>query len=197
MTRFVVQLASPDVPRDSFGAKPKTIYRAGTTYCRVEEEPDPASGTHGLVIINEPDMWMVDLADHTARHFVNDGPDLNCHMPVFGDRLSGIPEEDAKEIGGLEFGFEMEFFKSHRAVRQPGPILQWHEQPRQTIGYKLQFGDWMVALFTDGDPERPVAVAMFHGDEHSTYYYSGYGQMDFDATLFAKPSGAKIEEAKQ
>lgn len=189
MMKMVVQRAGSDVQRDSFAAKPKTLYRAGTTYCRVEEQPDPANGIHGVVIINEPDMWMVNLADETARHFVDSGPSLICHMPLFGDRQSGMPQE----IGELEFGREMEFFKSHGAVAQQGPILQ----SQQTIGYKLQFGDWEVALFTYKDPERPAAVAMFHGDENFTYYYSGYGTMAFDATLFAKPSGVKIEEAKQ
>jgi len=91
----------------------------------------------------------------------------------------------------------MEFFRSHEAVPQPGPTLQSGQQLRQTTGYKLQFGDWSIALFTYANPERPAAVAMLHGNEHSIYYYSGYGLMPFDATLFAKPSGVKIEEAKQ
>lgn len=197
MMKMVVQLAGTGVARDSFAAKPKTIFRSGTKYCRVEEQPDPENGIHGVVIISEPDLWMVNLIDQTARHFVDRGPDLNCHMPIFGDRLSGIPDEIAKQIGALEFGFEMEFFKSHGAVREQGPVLQFGGRPVQTSGYRLHFGDRMVVLFTDGDPERPAAVAMFHGEESFTYYYSGYGLLPFDATLFAKPSGVKIEEAKQ
>jgi hypothetical protein len=197
MTRMVIQLAGTDVPRDSFAAKPKTFFRAGTTYCRVEEQPDPEKGIHGLAIIHEPDIWMVNLADETARHFVDAGPTFNCRMPIFGDRLAGIPDEEAKQIGALEFGFEMEFFKDHGAAREQGPVLEFGGQPRQTIGYRLQFGDWMIALFTDGDPERPAGVSMFHGDKHFTYYYSRYEQKAFDPALFAKPDGVKIEEGKQ
>ncbi|HVN93127.1 MAG TPA: hypothetical protein VMT38_05505 [Terracidiphilus sp.] len=196
MTKMMVQLAGTDIARDSFAAKPKIFYRAGTTYCRVEEQPDPENGIHGLVIINEPDIWMVNLADQTARHYVDDGPTFNCHMPIFGDRSSGMPKEVATQIGALEFGFEMEFFKGHGAVREPGPVLQIGGQPVQTNGYRLHFGDWMVALFTGGDVEKPAAVAMFHGEEHFTYYYAGYDLLPFDATLFAKPSGVKIEEEK-
>ncbi len=197
MTKMVVQRAGSDIPHGSFAFKPKTFYRSGTTYCRVEEQPQPEKGLHGVVIINEPDIWMVNLADETARHFVDSGPDLNCHMRIFDDHSIGIPEEVAKQISGLEFGFEMEFFKSHGAVPEPGPVLEFNQQPRQTIGYRLQFGDWMATLFTFGLPERPAAVAMVHGDKDYTWYYSGYGQVDFDATLFARPTGVKIEEGKQ
>ena len=59
MTKLIVRLESPEVPGQSFAAKPKTLYRAGTGYCRTEELPDPEHGIHGLMIINEPDVWMV------------------------------------------------------------------------------------------------------------------------------------------
>ena len=40
MTKMVVQLQSATVPADSFAAKPKTMFRAGTEFCRIEEESD-------------------------------------------------------------------------------------------------------------------------------------------------------------
>ena len=83
MTKMVVQLQSPDVPADSFAAKPKTMIRAGTQFCRTEEEPDPEHRIHGLVIINEPDAWLVNLESKSAQHMVDPGPTFNCRMPVF------------------------------------------------------------------------------------------------------------------
>ncbi len=192
MTKMVVQLQSPDVPADGFGAKPKTMMRAGTKFCRIEEEPDPDHGIHGVIIISEPDVWMVNLATKTAQHMVDSGPTFNCRLQIFGNRLRELPEEDAKRMGGLEFGFEMEFFKSKGATPRAGPVLQ----TKQTTAYNLQFGDSSVALFTYGDPERPLAVAWTRGDKHDIFWYSGYGQTDFDPALFAKPTGVKIEEAK-
>lgn len=44
MTKMVVQIQSPDVKAGSFAAQPKTLLRAGTKYCRVEEAPDPEHG---------------------------------------------------------------------------------------------------------------------------------------------------------
>jgi hypothetical protein len=192
MTKMVVQLQSPDVPADSFGAKPKTMIRAGTQFCRTEEEPDPARGIHGVLIVNEPDAWMVNLETKSAEHMVDPGPKFNCRMPIFASRFAELPEEEAKQIGGLEFGYELEFFKSKGATPQPAGVLQ----TKQATAYKLSFGDSTVALFTYGTPERPLAAAWARGEKHDIFWYSGYGEMDFDAKLFARPDHVKIEEAK-
>jgi hypothetical protein len=192
MIKMVVQLQSTELPADSFASKPKTLYRAGTQFCRTDEEPDAAHGIHGVLIVNEPDAWMVNLATNTAQHLVDSGPTSNCRMPIFASRLSELSEQDAKQLAELEFGYEMEFFKSKGATPQPGPVLQ----TKQTTVYKLNYGDSTVALFTFGTPERPLAVAWTRGEKHEIFWYSGYGQLDFDPTLFAKPEHVKIEEAK-
>ena len=83
MIKLAVRLQSPEVPGDSFAAKPKIMYRAGTRYCRTEEVPDPEHGIHGLMIFNEPDVWMVNLLGKTTQHYVDPGPTFNCRMPIF------------------------------------------------------------------------------------------------------------------
>ena len=193
MTKMVVQLQSPDVPADSFAAKPKTMFRSGTQFCRIEEEPDAEQGIHGLMIIHEPDAWMINLATMTAQHMVDPGPTFNCRLQIFGSEARDLPEEEGKQIAELEFGFELEFFKSKGATPQQGMVLQ----TKQTVLYKLQFGDSTVALFTYGAPERPLAVAWTHRGKNEIFWYSGYGEMDFDPKLFAKPEHVKIEEVKQ
>jgi hypothetical protein len=192
MTKMVVQLQSPDAPAGSFAARPKTMLRAGTQFCRVEEEPDPEHGIHGVMIISEPDVWMVNLADKSARHIVDPGPTFNCRMPMFAGLLQGLPEDESKQIASLEFGGELEFFKGKGATPQQGAVLQ----TKQTVVYKLQFGELTVALFTYGTPERPLAVALSRGEKREIFWYSGYGQVDFDPKLFAKPEHVAIEEAK-
>ena len=163
MTKVVVQLQSPDVPADSFAAKPKTMYRAGTQFCRIEEEPDAEHGIHGLMIINEPDAWMINLVTMTAQHFVDPGPTFNCRLQIFAREARDLPEDEGKQIAGLEFGYELEFFKSKGATAQQGMVLQ----TKQTTLYKLQFGDSTVALFTYGTPEHPLAVAWTRGEERN------------------------------
>src|ERR1700681_679643 len=81
MNRITVQLDGSEVPQDNFARKPKTIYRAGSTYCRVEEAPDPEHNIRSLLIVNEPNAWMVNLATKAARHTVESWPDLQLPSP--------------------------------------------------------------------------------------------------------------------
>jgi len=194
MTKMVVQIQGPDTPEGSFAAKPKVMLRAGTGYCRVEEEPDPEHAIHGLIIMNEPDVWMVNLASNSAQHIVDAGPTFNCRLPIiFADLLSRLPEDQAKQVSGLEFGHELEYFKNHGADPRPGPI----SQGKQTVAYLLSFGDITLALFTWGTPERPLSVYWSQGDRRDIFWFPGYGGVPFDATLFAKPKNVKIEESKK
>lgn len=192
MTKMEVILQSPDAPQGSFAAKPKVMYRAGTQYCRVEEQPDPDKGIHGVLIINEPDFWLVNLFSKTAQHGVDRGPSFNCRMPVFSEGELKSASEEGKQTKELEFGRELQFFKNRGAVSQPGPVLQ----TKQTTAYKLEVGDLILGLFTYGNPERPLALMRGRGDKNDIFWYSGYGQVDFDPKLFAKPENVKIEDIK-
>ncbi len=77
MTKMEVILGSPGVQPGSFASKPKVMYRAGNRYCRIEEAPDPDNGLHGLLIVSEPDAWVVNLVTKTARHVKDTGPTFN------------------------------------------------------------------------------------------------------------------------
>jgi len=128
---------------------------------------------------------MVNLMTKTARHTVDPGPTFDCHMPLFTD-------DPGKEASALEFGLEMGFFKSKGAAAHPGKVLQG----KQTTQYQIEVGSSKLALFTYGTPERPLAVGRVRGDDGEIYWYSGYGDVPFDAKLFAKPEGVKIEDSK-
>lgn len=192
MTKIQVILQSPDAPAGSFAAKPKVFYRAGNRYCRVEEEPDPEQGIHGLTIINEPDWYMVNLFSKTARHGVDPGPTFNCRLTIFANGAPQSLDDESKQIMQLEFGRELEFFRARGAVPRKGPVLQ----TKETTGYAVTVGSRELALFTYGTPERPLAVSQQRNDRNDIYWYSGYGEMDFDPKLFARPENVKIEEAK-
>jgi hypothetical protein len=133
MTKIVAQLQGPEIPADSFAAKPKTMYRAGSRYCRVEEEPDTKNGIQGLLVVNEPDYWMANLISKTARHGVDPGPTFNCHMPMFAD-------DPDKEAAGLEFGLEMEFSVSSCAGPLPPTVNRYF--PAGTTAF-CQWTSWV------------------------------------------------------
>lgn len=85
MTKMEVHLEGPQVVAGSFSAKPKVIYRAGTRYCRLEEAEDTENKIHGLLVLNEPDAWMANLYDKSARHIVDPGPTLKCKLPILAN----------------------------------------------------------------------------------------------------------------
>lgn len=186
MTKIEIVLQGTKIPAESFAAKPKTLYRAGSRYCRTEEAEDTERGIHGLLIVNEPDAWLINLMTKTAGHLVDPGPTFRCHMPVFADD----PETEAS---GLEFGRELEFFKLKGAATKHGIVLQ----EKQTTQYQLEIGNSKLALFTYGTPERPLAVGRVRDGEGEIFWYSGFGEVPFEAGLFAKPEGIKIEEGKK
>jgi len=192
MTKVEVTMHSPDIPEASFAAKPKVFYRAGDGYCRIEEASDPERGMHNLMITNEPDYWMVNLITKTAQHSIDPGPSFNCHLPVFAYGSPQSLDEETKEIRELEFGRELEFFKSKGAVPEEGPVLANHE----TIVYKAKVGTAVLTLFVAKSPELPVAVSLRRGDKNDIFLYSLYARTEFDPKLFAKPANVKIEDSK-
>lgn len=194
MTKLVVRFQSPEVPENSFAAQPKTMYRAGTRYCRIEELPDAEHGIHGVVVINEPDVWLVNLLDKTAQHLVDSGPTLICRLPLFADESNAKAAADvSSQLSGLEFGRELQFFRERKAASNEGPTLQG----KATKAYILDSGDSQLLLFTAEIPERPVAVVRQRGTKRETYWYASYDDVPFDAKLFAKPEFVKIEDVKK
>lgn len=192
MTKLSVRLQGPDIPEESFTAKPKLMYRGGNGYCRTEELPDPEHGIYGLMIINEPEIWMVNLLNKTAQHYVDSGPTFNCRMPMFrGDEVKSAA--DLKNpLLELEFGQEIAYFKGKGATPKEGPVLR----DKPTNVYTSEVGDSQLFLFTTGTPERPWAVARQHANIREIFWYGTYEQLPFDPKLFAKPVDVKIEEAK-
>ena len=188
MSRITVQLDGPEIPQNSFARKPKTIYRAGGTYCRVEEAPDPEHNIRGLLIVNEPNAWLVNLLTKTAQHSVDPGPTFLCHLPVFSGPVPNTPDQVDYAKLGLEFGYELEYFKKMGAMRQdPGPVLQ----KQQTVAYFLDMSGTRFALFTYGPNEFPLLVAHTVGNTGEMFWYSGYGQVPFGGSFRMKTKQAK------
>jgi hypothetical protein len=192
MTKLVVRLESPDVSEKSFPALPKTMFRADTRYCRIEELPDTEHGIHGLVVINEPDIWLANRLDKTAQHRVDPGPTFNCRLPIFVDGDDAKSADKNNPLTELEFGRELAFFKARGAKSTSGPALQG----KATNAYSVEIGDSQLLLFTSATPERPVAVVRQRKTKREVYWYDVHEEVPFDAKFFARPEGVKIEDTK-
>lgn len=189
MTRLEVRMAGREVPPGSFAAKPKVYFRTGNRYCRIEEAEDTENKIHGLMILNEPDAWMVNLFDKTARHTIDRGPTFNCRLPIF----LNIGADDAPDLAtqNLEFGKELEFFRSYGASPHTGPVVE----NKQTSLYIIEMGTTNLGLLTYGSPERPLTISRKYKDHMDIFWYNSSEEIPFDPKLFSKPEGVTIQES--
>lgn len=187
MIHAIIQMSGTDFPDGSFAAKPKIFWRASNQFCRIEEEPDPAQGIHGVMVINEPDAWLINLEDKTAKHFLDSGPTFNCKLPIFA-----FSAEMAKgELGELEVGRELEFFHKNGAKLIEGPKLEF-----EANYYELSIGDSVLRLVERVDRHVPIFIGLLRGGKEYKARYLLWGEVPFKGDVFAKPTGVKIEDTK-
>ncbi len=188
MTHIIAQMSGSGIAEDSFAAKPKAFWRASNRYCRVDEEPDPKNGIHGRIVMNEPDAWLINLEDNTAQHLVDPGPTYNCKLPMFA-----LSQEMLKtKIADLEFGRELDFFRSNGAKRIDGPKLSF-----EANYYELPIGDSVLRLVERSDIHAPILVSLIFDGKSYVVKYSLWEEVPFQANLFVVPAGVKVKEPGQ
>jgi hypothetical protein len=194
MTKIVTRMISPRVAQDSFAAKPKTLYRAGEKYARVEEQLDSEHGIHGLMITNEPNAWMINLTDKTGRHIVDPGPSFVMHAPVFwAAKQKGQPDPD-KEFKDLEFGSEAQFFRQHGAR----DIGTRKVDGKDCKAFSIKSGSREVTLFLASNGDKPYQIDIMKDGklDFSVRYISYDTNLAFQRSLFEPTKDVKITEAK-
>jgi hypothetical protein len=147
MIRLVTRDVSPDVPRGSFGARPKTLYRVGEKYGRMEEEPDAAEGIHGLIVVSEPRVWMVNLANMTGQRITDPGPSFVFRAPIIPQSSKGPPPPM------FELGLEYDFMKAHGA--KPKKVVIGGKSQEALVA---RVEGYVITLAGDRAAERPSRV---------------------------------------
>jgi hypothetical protein len=189
MIRIIAQMSGTEIPAGSFAEKPKTMWRASNGYCRIDEEPDPAQGLHLRTIMNEPDSWLVDLANRRAKHMVDPGPTFNCRMPIFAFSM----EMYKSKVGELEYGHEIDFFHKNGAKQVDGPELESFK----TNYYQVTVDDMTLTLVERVDVHVPILIGLIQGQKMTKVRYLLWDdQAPFKADLFAKPTDVAMEEVK-
>lgn len=186
MVKVVFKDSTPGVDSSSFAAKPKTLYRLGIKYGRLEEELDAQNGIHGLMVINEPDVWMINLASKTGRHIVDSGPTFEFHSPVIASN------KDPKEIIALEHGCEFAYMKAKGKQVTSGVV----RDGTNVDEYELVAGPMKVVVGFKHGTQRPVFAELFKGPElsHRLTYLEYDTDLPPNTELFTKPTGATIQE---
>lgn len=187
MMKIITRNVSPGIDPHSFGAQPKTLYRMGEKYGRSEELPDSGMKLHLLVVVSEPNVWMINLWDKTGKLIVDPGPTY-----VF--RASIIPSEERgmkPPLGDFEFGTEYDFLRSNKAV-QTRTIVQGKKYDCLRVtreGYD-------ITLLSHIGTKTPYRVRVKRGERIvCEYEYDAYQKgLSPKIKLFKPPSDVKIIE---
>lgn len=148
LLRTTVRNISPGLQAAASGAQPRTIWRQGAFFLRNEEGVDPLRGDQNLIIVAEPDIWMINLATRTGQHSVDPGPELVVRAPI---PPVGAPPELLK----LEFGCEREFL----AEFAPTPERELPWGARQAALHRVTVGEHGVAILMDSQRDAPLMVS--------------------------------------
>ena len=197
MTKIVHRDISTNHLLSSFAAQPRTLYRMGEKYNRSEEAPDPVLGIHGLIIINEPDAWMINLMDKTGTHMVDGGPTYVVHDCIVSPRNKSQAELQAfkaSSISGFEFGKEMEFLKKHKAKKSGSLSIDGVSCDR----YELPIDGYLIELFAKNGTEIPYQLKISKEQSQISYLQYDTYRTDLqpDLSLFKPPAGIEISEAR-
>lgn len=185
MTHMVFRFVADGLDPDSFAATSREMWRVGDRHMRLQEAPDPERKIHGLIVMNSPDSWVVNLYDNSARHAVDRSESIGVHVPVF----PGTPSES---LNALEFGREAEFFRERGAkVAGSGIIGGRHATASVLIVDGIQ-----LTLYV-GDDGLPWQVAIRVGAQEWAIRYESYeAGLDPDWSLFQPPEDVEIVEAE-
>jgi len=186
MTHIVFRMVDPNIPEGHFAMAPKEIWRIDLQYMRMEEVPDPDRGIHGLVIVDEPNAFMINRYNNQGQHMVDPGPTFEVHMPIF-------PFRQSSETSKLEFGHELEFFSQRKAKKMPNVKAKG----KRYKSYMLEIDGARLILFVDEVTGKPTQLSLKSGkDDYSVHYDIYESGLEPDMTLFKVPAGVKISEAE-
>lgn len=186
MTVIVAKLSEPEQDPASFAAQSKKIWRAGTKYARMEEAPDLTNHIHGLLIVKEPDAWLINLFEKSGRHVVDPGPTFNARLPIF-DPSSGANAV----VSELEFGRELEFFKKNNATSSAADV------GKAATRYDLTVGDNKLTFWIDAKSKKPIRLSLtaITAKKQQTFEYLTYDEdVQFDPSLFLPPPDIAISD---
>jgi hypothetical protein len=190
MTKIITRDTSPDVPTASFAAKPRTLYRIGETYGRVEEEPDPDNNIQSLIIVSEPKIWIINLWDKTGRFMIDPAPSHVFRAPVISPEVPG----QEQPLNDFEFGREYEFLLSNHAIHGNEDV-----DGKSYDKLYLTIGGFAISLLSHAGEERPYRVTIFKGQKLVLQVDYDYYKRDLEPkmTLFEPPQNIKITETDE
>ncbi|MEK6375431.1 MAG: hypothetical protein AABO58_22365 [Acidobacteriota bacterium] len=189
LLRMVTQADSPKIQAGSFASRPKTVYRLGAKFARVEEQADREQNLHLLLVASAPDSWVVNRLDATGRHFVDPDPKGNVSVPLFPP--GSFDQSFPTELTAIQMGCEIAFFESHRS-----PIKALKTRDGDKVQQAFGVGGWKLVLVRRDEKGPPEMLFVFHGNDIALVLrYLTFEEFPSpDMELFAKPKGIAFTE---
>jgi hypothetical protein len=177
------RLAGGNIAEGSFDAQTKKVWRIGREYLRFEDAPNPQTKIHGLIIVAEPDIWIVDLNTNQAQHTVDPGPNFKVHFPLFASEAS-------EKLRQLEFGRELEYFYENDAKPLPSQDVDGVKCKL----LRLTIDDRDVTLFLKTN-DMPLQIVVKSADYEYTMRFLRYEpDRRPDKLLFQLPQGVQLKK---
>ena len=184
MTRVVFRNVSPGVEPDSYDALPRTLFRSGLRYGRLEHPPDPETGEHMLVVVNEPHGFLIDRSRGSALYLRDPGPSYAFRAPIVDD--PGAPPL----LAALEFGKEIAFMRALNAEPREA-----RDQAGRPVGrWEADFEGYHIVLLTDPRSGLPRRIRVHtEGRLVRAIDYEDYDVfLPLDPALFVPPPGVQL-----
>jgi hypothetical protein len=177
------RLAGKQISGDSFDAQTKKVWRIGQEYLRFEDAPNPQTKVHGLIIVAEPDIWIIDRNSNQAQHTVDSGPTYKIHFPLFASEAS-------EKLRALEFGHELEYFHENDAKEFPAQDVDGF----RCKVFRLEIDDREVTLFLKTN-DTPLQIVVKSPEyEYAMRFLRYEPDRKPDKLLFQLPPGVQLKK---
>lgn len=176
-------LAGKQIAADSFDAQTKKVWRIGNNYLRFEDAPNPQTKIYGLIIVAEPDIWIIDRKTNQAQHTVDPGPNYKIHFPLFAS-------ETSEKLRALEFGHELEYFRENNAKELPAQDVDGFK----CKVFRLATDDREVTLFLKTN-DTPLQIVVKSPEyEYAMRFLRYEADRKPDKLLFQLPPGVQLKK---
>jgi hypothetical protein len=188
MIKIITRNTTEGIDVNSFAALPITAYIFGKKCGRVEEQPDKSMNLHELIIVNEPDCWMINLLDKTGQHAIDTDPNSLLHSPIIT-----VNDKQDSVFNDFEYGYEFDFLRAKNATKS-----QIKLNSVEYDLYSMTIKATKVELIAKKDKNIPRMVRIFNdGKLIQSITYDEYTTgIEPNMALFEPADDIRISEAK-
>ena len=177
------RVLSPQLPPSSAESQPRKLWLVGNKYMRFEDVPNPETNIHGLIIVAEPEIWIIDRKTNRGRRSVDPGPSYAVHFPM-------LATETSARLRQLEFGGELAFFQENGAREMASQVVDGVNC--RVLAVQVDERELLLYLRKDGRPFQ-ITVKVDSG-EYSVRILRYEPGSEADLSLFKPPVGVKFDQ---